>query len=359
MSTKESQDIANRVIIAGFEGNTIPNYLLKSAKEGTLGGVIIFKRNVENAAQVSAIVKELRLVTPEWKKPIVSVDQEGGRVLRLGNPLTPIPSARRFGQKNDPKLTEITGQLIGRELRSVGFTLNFAPVLDVDTNPDSPVIGDRSYGETPLQVIRHGLAFARGLKDGGLIPCAKHFPGHGDATVDSHRSLPQVDYDMARLRRIELEPFHAWSRTGLGPIMTAHVVFSAIDPNNPATTSRSVLVNELRKTIRFKGAILSDDLEMGAIAEVGGPEAMAVKAIRAGVNGLLVCRNQTVIESVRDALAREAAMDPAFAQALVNAAQKLAPLAYPPGAESEISWLESKEHETLRNTVLSRFEETT
>jgi beta-N-acetylhexosaminidase len=350
--------LAGKVMIVGFEGTTLPDDLQTAAAEGTLAGVVLFKRNIESAEQVSDMLHELRLRAPEDAKPIASVDQEGGRVERLGPPLTSLPPARRFGELDNPKLTETAGRLVGRGLRALGFTLNYAPVLDVDTHPDSPIIGDRAYGDTPLKVIRHGLAFARGLKDGGLVPCAKHFPGHGDAGVDSHRGLPSVAHDRERLSKIEMEPFAAWSRFGIGAVMTAHMIFSALDQDNPATTSRTILKEELKNRLRFKGPILSDDLEMGAIDEIGDRGTVAVRAVRAGVDGLLICRSQDVQSSVREALAREALGDPAFHQLLIEAAKHLAPLAYPPGASAKQAWFGSPEQRALEETVLAELEET-
>ncbi len=359
LNIEESEKLAGRVIIAGFEGFTLPGKLVEAAERGTLGGVILFKRNVESYEQVAQLLKELEAVAKDNRKPIASVDQEGGRVVRLGEPLTVLKPARTFGEIDDPELTESAGRLIGRELRAVGFSLNFAPVMDVDTNPMSPVIGDRAYGQTPRQVIRHGLAFARGLKDGGVVPCAKHFPGHGDADLDSHVALPRVDHDIERLKNIEMAPFSAWVRTGLGPLMTAHVVYEALDPNSPATLSQPILLEELRGRLRFKGAVFSDDLEMGAMSPIGGPAPTAVKAVRAGVDGLLVCRQEEVLMEVKEALTKESMEDPAFAQKLVKAAARLTSLAYPPGPPVDLSWIGSKPHVDLRSKVLTHLAEGT
>jgi beta-N-acetylhexosaminidase len=357
ITVQEANELAGRVLIAGFEGTAIPDYLATANQAGALGGVVLFKRNIESGSQVNEMLRELRANAPEDCKPIASVDQEGGRVARLKDPLTTIPAARKFGQIDDPKLTEIAGRLVGKGLRALGFTLNYAPVLDVNTRPDSPVIGDRSYGETARQVLRHGLSFARGLKDGGTVPCAKHFPGHGDASADSHLSLPSVTHERPRLESVEMEPFAAWARTGLGPIMTAHILFPALDPDLPATLSKTILQGTLRRQFGFKGAILSDDLEMGAVSEMGGPAAAAVKAIRAGVDGLLVCRKKEAFESVHQAVAKEAVQDPAFAQLLIQAWENLETLAHPPGANVQSSWFGSDEHKTLEDMVLSGLEE--
>ena len=242
------------------------------------------------------------------------------------------------------------------ELRSLGFTLNLAPILDVDTNPNSPVIGDRSFGGKPDIVIRHGFAFARGLKTGGVLPCAKHFPGHGDASFDSHLSLGLVEHDAARLEAVEMEPFRAWARTGLGPIMTAHVIYPSLDPDNPATGSRRIITDVLRERMRFFGAVLTDDLEMGAVGQSGGAAAMSIASVRAGADGLLVCRSSDVRNEVIDALAAEVFEHKGFERKLQIAAKRLEPLGSPAGPDVGFSWIGSDDHRSLQDKVMSRFD---
>jgi beta-N-acetylhexosaminidase len=354
MKSSDAERLAGRAIVAGFEGPTPPTEILRQVRLGALGGVVLFARNVDSAGQVAALIGELRSAAPADRRPLFAVDQEGGRVVRIRQPLTALLAAREIGELNDPEATRLAGRLVGRELRALGLTVNLAPVLDVDTNPDSPVIGDRSYGATPERVVRHGLAFARGLIDGGVHPCGKHFPGHGDATVDSHRSLPRVELDAARLDAVELAPFRAWCREGLGPLMTAHVVFPALDRDHPATASRQILTALLREQLEFGGALLTDDLEMGAIGEAGGAARAAVCALEAGADGLLVCRSEDVRGQVQEELARAAADDPEVARRLDRAAARLRPLAAPPGDAVDRSWIGSPEHETLRAEVLAR-----
>ncbi|MCP4678011.1 MAG: beta-N-acetylhexosaminidase [Deltaproteobacteria bacterium] len=356
---RESERLAGQVIVAGFDGKTLPDDVRKSLEDGALGGLILFKRNIESHGQVAEMLGEARKIAPEDRRPVTAVDQEGGRVVRFREPLTVLPPARKFGRVDDPELTMAAGRLVGCELRALGFTLNCAPVLDVDTNPDSPIIGDRSYGTTPKEVIRHGLAFARGLRDGGVFPCAKHFPGHGDATIDSHVSLPRVEHERERLTSIEMEPFAAWARTGLGPIMSAHVVYPALDPDNPATASRPIIRGELREGLRFNGPVLTDDLEMGAIAEHGGPAVVAVQAIHGGVDGLLVCRRPEIRAEVREALVRECEKNPAFARKLEVAAGRLASLAHMTGPRVDVSWIGTSGHDSLKSAVLSMLDKET
>lgn len=355
MRSSDAEKLAGRAIVAGFEGLAPPPEILRQVRLGALGGVVLFARNVESAEQLAALIGELSSAVPADRRPLLAVDQEGGRVVRIREPLTALPAAREIGELNDPELTRLAGRLVGRELCALGLTVNLAPVLDVDTNPDSPVIGDRSYGATPERVVRHGLAFARGLIDGGVHPCGKHFPGHGDAAVDSHLSLPRVEADAARLGAVELTPFRAWCREGLGPLMTAHVLFPALDPEHPATVSRQILTALLREELEFGGALLTDDLEMGAIGEAGGAARAAVGALLAGADGLLVCRSEDVRAQVREELARAAAADPEVAHRLERAAARLRPLATPPGDGVDWTWIGSPEHQRSKSEVLGRF----
>jgi beta-N-acetylhexosaminidase len=354
---KDIEKLAGRVIVAGFDGTSAPDHIVQALEQDSLAGIILFKRNVESTEQVASLNASVKAVAKDTPV-IIGVDQEGGRVIRIRDPLVVLPAARKFGEIDDPTLTELASRLVGNELRALGFTLNFAPVIDVDTNPDSPIIGDRSYGGTPDIVIRHGLAFARGMRDGGIMPCAKHFPGHGDAQLDSHLALPRVDHDLKRLEQIEMAPFDAWARTGIGPIMTAHIIFSALDPEIPATLSRKILKTQLRERLRFRGPVFSDDLEMGAIAKLGGAGAVAVRAIKAGVDGLLICRSQEIRASVIAALSSEAIDDANFAQRLKVAAMNLVPLALPPGPSIDAKWIESEAHRNLKQEVSMRLNKT-
>jgi beta-N-acetylhexosaminidase len=330
------------VVIGGFDGTEPPGHLLADLSRG-LGGVVLFQRNVLEPCQVAALLDHCRRAA-NGRSVIAAVDQEGGRVARLKEPLTVLPPARTLGRFEDPSLTEMAGRLVGAELRAVGFTADFAPVLDVDTNPASPVIGDRSFSGDPIEVIRHGLAFARGLRDAGVHPVAKHFPGHGDTRLDSHMDLPRVDWDQGRLEAVEVRPFEAYARAGMGGIMTAHVLYTALDPQAPATVSRAIVQGLLRDKLRWRGPVVSDDLEMGAISRYASPEQAAVQAIDAGVDGLLVCRSREVRDAVVEELSRQAQRRPAFHRRLERAAGRLASLASPLPCGPLFSWIGSEDH---------------
>ena len=326
-------------------------FLKKKLTQGALGGLIVFKRNVDGHAEVADLLAQARAMIPAGETLLTAVDQEGGRVVRLGEPLTHLPPARFFGELDDVALTQKAGVLVGKELRALGFNLDFAPVLDVDTNPGSPVIGDRSYGPTVESVIRHGLAFGRGLARGGVCPCAKHFPGHGDTELDSHLDLPRSDREVTRLEAVEMAPFAAWAGASLGPVMTAHVIYTALDPDLPATLSQAIVQGELRQRIGFLGAVVSDDLEMGAMAKQGGPARAAVRAVEAGVDGLLVCRGQDAVEAALEALVKKGLDDAAFVRKLDQARRRLSALCSEPSPEPNPAWIGSREHLELKAEV--------
>src|SRR4029077_1702020 len=188
----------------------------------------------------------------------------------------------------DVARTQAVGRALGEELAAVGVGWNFAPVLDVHTNPDNPVIGNRAFGTSADAVARQALAFWRGLRGSGLVGCGKHFPGHGDTRTDSHHDLPVVEHDLDRLRRVELAPFVAAARAGVEAFMTAHVLYPALDPDRPATLSRRIATDILRGELGFRGVLVSDDLGMKAVADRYPIEELAVRAIEAGVDHLLV-----------------------------------------------------------------------
>jgi beta-N-acetylhexosaminidase len=304
----ELERLASSVLMIGFGGRE-PSALVRDWLEAdALGGVILFRRNVGTIVEVAALGRAL---TSLREGVLVAVDQEGGRVARLGAPVVKLPPARRFGEIDDVALTERAAALLGRQLRAVGINVDFAPVLDVDTNPANPIIGDRAFGRSADAVIRHAGAFARGLASAGVIACGKHFPGHGDTDLDSHLALPRIGHDRARLASVELAPFRALAAE-LPTIMTAHVVFDAIEPKLPATLCRDVIEGVLRRELGFGGVIVSDDLEMRAVRDHWGVADAAVRAIEAGCDLLLVCEHEQNVVAARDALRDRARNDPAF-----------------------------------------------
>jgi beta-N-acetylhexosaminidase len=310
---------AGQVLVAGFPPDRVED-VRSAASRGEIGGIVLFKRNVGPIEEVQALIAGLAAAAPADLPLLVAVDQEGGRVARLGPPVLRLPPMRKLGEHDDPALTRRAARVLGAQLRAIGFTMDFAPVLDVDTNPQNPVIGDRSFGRTAETVARHGLAFAGGLAEAGLLSCGKHFPGHGDTETDSHLALPRLGHGRDRLDAIELAPFRA--AAALPAVMTAHVVFDAVEPGVPATLSRRAVTGLLRGELGFRGAIVSDDLEMRAVRDLHPIPDAAVLAIEAGCDLLLVCSDVDAMREAHRALEARARADDAFAARLRDAAAR-------------------------------------
>lgn len=277
-----------QLLIAGFDGYHIPTELRSLAKEFGLGGVILFARNIADPEQVAELSFEASRLVPDM--PVwVSVDQEGGRVARLKAPFTEWPAMATLGRSGDTVLAERFARALAAELKAVGVTLDYAPVLDIHTNPKNPVIGDRALAEAADDVARLGAAIVRTLQAEGIAACGKHFPGHGDTATDSHHELPLVEQPPDRIRNVELKPFRAAIEAGVATIMTAHILVPSLDEERPATLSRRVVADLLRDELKFEGVILSDDLDMKAIASHYAVPSAAVMAIDAGCDGVLIC----------------------------------------------------------------------
>ena len=277
-----------QLLIAGFDGLELSPELRSIAREFGLGGVILFARNIDDPQQVADVAFEASRLTPDLP-PWVSVDQEGGRVARLKSPFTEWPPMATLGRAGDVALAERFARALAAELKAVGITLDYAPVLDVHTNPKNPVIGDRALSETAREVARLGSAIVQALQAEGIAACGKHFPGHGDTSTDSHHELPIVEHPPERLRDTEFVPFAAAIDAGVATIMTAHVLVPALDEKRPATLSRRIVTDVLRRELRFEGVILSDDLEMKAVATEYPVHSSSVMAIEAGCDGILIC----------------------------------------------------------------------
>ena len=277
-----------QLLIAGFAGHQIPPELRSMAKEFGLGGVILFARNIDEPEQIAELAFDAARLVPElpaW----VSVDQEGGRVARLKQPFTEWPPMATLGRSGEVKLAERFARALAAELKAVGITLDYAPVLDIHTNSKNPVIGDRALAEKAEDVARLGAAIVRALQGSGIAACGKHFPGHGDTSADSHLELPLVEHPPDRLRRVEFVPFKAAIAAGVATIMTAHVLVPSLDEKRPASLSRKIVFDLLRDELHYEGVILSDDLEMKAIAAGYAVAEAAVMAIEAGCDGVLIC----------------------------------------------------------------------
>ena len=277
-----------QLLIGSLPGTTIPSEARSLAREFQLGGVTIFSRNIEAPGQVAELshdIQSLGTELPLW----VAVDQEGGRVARLRDPFTEWPPMAVLGRSGDASLAGRFAAALAAELKAVGVTLDYAPVLDIHTNPGNPIIGDRALATDADLTARLGAAIIRGLEDNGVAACGKHFPGHGDTSVDSHLDLPLVEHPPDRIRRVELVPFREAVRQRVTFMMTAHILIPSLDEERPATLSPHVVDAILRRELAYEGVILSDDLEMKAIAKTYAVGDAAVQAIAAGCDGVLIC----------------------------------------------------------------------
>jgi beta-N-acetylhexosaminidase len=271
----------------GFDGLTVPD-TLRSRLAAGLSGVILFARNLHDLEQICRLTSELHAAAA--RPLLVGVDQEGGRVCRLPEPFVVPPPAAVLGAVGDAELAANVARAVGRELRAAGFTWNLAPVLDVHTNPANRVIGDRAYGADPDRVARLGIGVLRGLADAGILPTAKHFPGHGDTLEDSHTTLPESRQSGARWRAVEFIPFQRAIQAGVPLVLVAHLLCPALDPSAPSSLSRRVVTGILREELGYDGVIVSDDLEMAAIASRVDVGEAAVQFLEAGGDLILICR---------------------------------------------------------------------
>ncbi len=304
--------LCGQMLVVGLAGQELEPQERRSLASGERGGVVLFRRNIAaTMREVAALTRAVRDASPADLPPVVAVDQEGGRVMRLGPPAMQLPPMRRVADLDDEDLLRRVAEAQARELAALGFTLSFAPVADVHTRDENPIIGDRAFATTPDRVARLAGAFADGLKRGGVLSCAKHFPGHGDTTVDSHLALPHVERDRASLERLEIAAFRALARhPAIDSMMTAHVVYAALDADRPATLSHAICTELLRNELGFAGVLFSDDLEMKALTMPTGDA--AVGAVAAGCDVLLVCSRADLAAEAHEALVHEAEKSPAF-----------------------------------------------
>ncbi len=304
----DARDLVGQMFMVDFSGTSPTPELERLIIEDGVGGVILFDKNIAAPRQVASLTNALQALAARGVRPplLVSADQEGGPVARLRVGATHFPSAMAFGAAGSEALVASAAGITARELRAVGIRMNMAPVLDVNSNPANPVIGVRSFGEAPALVARLGTAAVRAMQAAGVVATAKHFPGHGDTSLDSHTALPIVPHALARIESVELVPFAAAVRAGVGAVLTAHVVFPALDPDRPATLSSAILTL-LRERLGFAGVVVTDSMAMRAITDGLAPGEAAVRAVLAGCDLVLACgpadAQREAVEAVRRAVA--------------------------------------------------------
>jgi beta-N-acetylhexosaminidase len=277
-----------QMFLVGVGAQELTSEERMAMKHYSFGGFILFGHNCCDPAQILSLTRAL-WDTGKSLPPFIAIDQEGGRVHRLPKPFTHFPPAARLGETGNPKLAYRVARATAEELAAVGINLDFAPVLDVNSNPKNPVIGDRSFAPDPQTVIAFGEQWIHGLRDGGIIACGKHFPGHGDTDKDSHLDLPLVDRSLDELRQVELPPFVQACGNGIESLMTAHVLYRALDPKLPGTLSHNIVTGLLREELNYHGVVFSDDMEMKAISDHYGEEETVALCVRAGIDVMLFC----------------------------------------------------------------------
>ncbi|MCQ6561968.1 beta-N-acetylhexosaminidase [Paenibacillus mendelii] len=291
-----------QLIIAGVEGTSANDKDKRMIAEQHVGGIIFYKDNLASPKEVVKYVNKLKEWNGAGAAPLLlSVDQEGGKVSRLPG-LEALPSAAVIGAADELPFASAVGSLLARESEAMGINMDFAPVLDINSNPDNPVIGTRSYGSTADKVTTMGMAVMGAIRGEGVIPVVKHFPGHGDTSVDSHLELPVVHKDLEQLKAFEWLPFAEAIHQGTDAVMIAHILFPKLDDKYPASLSKAVITGQLRGTLGFEGVVMTDDMTMGAIAKNFGIGEAAVQTIKAGSDIVLVAHEYGNVDKVIQAL---------------------------------------------------------
>lgn len=314
--------LAGQCVITGWHGVGVPGVVQSLAARGALGGVLLANFNFRDRAQLERMTALIHSQGPRELRAMITADQEGGPVSHLSPPLTHMPSVTALGNIDDEELTHRAGAALGHELYSAGVDVDLAPVLDARTNPRNTVCMGRVFSREPPRVARHGRAFIDGLWSAGVLACAKHFPGHGDTSVDSHAGLPRVAHNIERLEAVELVPFRAVSRE-IASVMVAHVVYSGVDPNNPGTLSRAVVEGILRQRLHFDGVAMTDDLQMAAIRRTYGHKRAVEMAIRAGCDMAMLAHNAEYAREAIYHLAHTAETDSVLRQRLTESAARV------------------------------------
>jgi beta-N-acetylhexosaminidase len=291
-----------QLFMAGLPGLDLDTETETFIRDYNLGGVILFSRNIQDPGQLTRLCRQLQAKAMEYDNQplLLAVDQEGGRVARLREPFTVFPGNKAIGMDDRPvERAEEFGAVTAKEMRMVGLNMNLAPVVDVQRGDLEKHLEGRTFGEDPEKVALLGKTVVKALQDNGVMAVAKHFPGLGRATLDPHLQLPRIDSDKREIEQVNLPPFKAAIEQGVSAIMTSHAIYPALDPEGPATLSPIVLTELLREKMAFEGLIITDDLEMGAIANQWDVPEGAAKAFEAGADILLICKDQkNVLESI-------------------------------------------------------------
>ena len=290
-----------QLIIAGFEGQEINESLKKMISEYKIGGLIFFGRNIDDSQQTMRLIDQIKQENSSNPYPLfLSIDEEGGIVSRLPSDYRRLPTALKVGDKGNEELSMSYGELLGDRIKSLGFNLDFAPILDIYSNPDNTVIGDRAFGKDIEQVKINGVNVIEGIRSTGVIPSVKHFPGHGDTSVDSHSSLPKVEKTLEELEEFEFKPFEYAIEKDIEMIMVAHLLYPGIDAEFPSSMSHQMIEGILREEMNYKGVIICDDMTMNPIIDNYGVDEASLKFLQAGGDIVLICHGEENIIAAID-----------------------------------------------------------
>lgn len=351
MTLKETKELAAEHFIVGFEGTSLRSKLKKWVRENRWGGYLFLSENYRSPKQLYSLIQKLK---EEYDlPPFLAVDHEGGTVLRFRKNFTPLPSAEELGRIYE-KSRNVTaayqcGSIAAKELRAVGIVWALAPVLDIGSHPGKGFLASRTFGNDAAVVQALGLAFIAGLQDNGVMACAKHFPGHGCTSADSHEVRPTVALSLERLEKVEMEPFIHAIENGVFSLMMAHITYNLLDPENPASLSRKIHREIVRKKLRFEGMIVSDDLSMKAITDhLSIPEA-AIQALSAGADLIIIRGDRLSQEAALEAVEREIEKSPSFRRQLKTSSARLQRiqkgyLSEPNGKEGDLQQIGAREH---------------
>lgn len=296
-----------QLVMVGVDGYVNDDNSQQLIETYHVGGFVLLKQNIKDVNQMLSLINSLKKMNSVNKIPLfLSIDEEGGRISRMPGEFTKIPSSQRIGELNNSNFSYQVGGIIGEEVRTFGLNMNFAPVLDINSNPNNLVIGDRAFGDEPSLVSKLGIQTMKGLQSQNIISVVKHFPGHGDTSVDSHVGLPTVNHDMNRLKSLELVPFSTAIEHNVDAIMMAHILLPKIDPKYPASFSQTIISDVLRKDMNYDGVVITDDMTMGAIVSNYDIGEAAVKSIQAGSDIVLVCHDYVKEEAVLKAIQKAA-----------------------------------------------------
>lgn len=356
-------DKIGQLFIIGIRDKVLNQDEAEFIVKNNIGGVILFGRNIESPQQVHSLVssiQQLRHKTRDKLPLFIAIDMEGGRVARFKKPFTEWPAVQHLGKLDSTSVAFRYALSMGTELRAVGVNVNFAPCVDVLTNPKNVLIGDRSLSSDPEQVAKLASALVRGYIKSGVIACAKHFPGHGNTVIDSHDDLPVEDVDIARLREVEMIPFKKAFRARLDMVMTAHIKFPKVDNEWPVTLSEIFLKDILRNELRYRNLIISDDLDMKALAKHHKTEEIPVRAFQAGCDILMYCNNfdhpkvalEAMLKAARDQKISAKQIDESYAR-IVALKKDFLTQPDPVDWSDAAKWIGHEDHRRLAESILN------